>query len=148
MTSGRDELTDEQWDKIKHYFEVAKKNGRPYKDVRNMVNGIVWILKSGAPWRDLPARYGQWNAVYKFSKWQEQGLFEKIFEELIAAQEAVACIKPRRNRRVAISLNVSFRSLNATEELPLVTKSSPNVFLPSYILLVFLFGYFDLFNTP
>ena len=102
MTSRRYELTNEQWDKIKHYFEVAKKNGRPYKDVRNTVNGIVWILKSGAPWRDLPACYGQWNAVYKFSKWQEQELFEKIFEELIAAQEAVACIKPRRNRRVAI----------------------------------------------
>ena len=83
MASWRYELTDEQWDKIKHYFEVAKKNGRPYKNVRNTVNGIVWILKSGAPWRDLPNRYGEWNAVYKcFSKWQEQGLFEKIFEEL------------------------------------------------------------------
>lgn len=83
MASRRYELTDEQWDKIKHYFEVAKKNGRPYKNVRNTVNGIVWILKSGAPWRDLPNRYGEWNAVYKcFSKWQEQGLFEKIFEKL------------------------------------------------------------------
>ena len=83
VASRRYELTDEQWDKIKHHFEVAKKNGRPYKNVRNTVNGIVWILKSGAPWRDLPNRYGEWNAVYKcFSKWQEQGLFEKIFEEL------------------------------------------------------------------
>ena len=83
MVSRRYELTDSQWDKIKPYFEVVKKNGRPYKNVRNTVNGIVWILKSGAPWRDLPTRYGQWNAVYKcFSKWQEQGLFEKIFEEL------------------------------------------------------------------
>ena len=83
MVSRRYELTDSQWDKIKPYFEVEKKNGRPYKNVRNTVNGIVWILRSGAPWRDLPTRYGQWNAVYKcFSKWQEQGLFEKIFEEL------------------------------------------------------------------
>ena len=83
MALRRYELTDEQWDRIKHYFEVAKKNGRPYKNVRNTVNGVVWILKSGAPWRDLPARYGQWNPVYKCSsKWQEQGLFEKIFEEL------------------------------------------------------------------
>ena len=83
MVSRRYELTDEHWDKIKQYFEAPKKNGRPYKNVRNTVNGIVWILKSGAAWRDLPARYGDWNAVYKcFSKWQEQGLFEKIFEEL------------------------------------------------------------------
>ena len=83
MVSKRYELTDEQWDRIKQYFEVEKKSGRPYKNVRNTVNGIVWILKSGAAWRDLPSRYGEWNAVYKcFSKWQEQGLFEKVFEEM------------------------------------------------------------------
>ena len=77
MVSRRYELTDEQWDRIKQYFEVAKKNGRPYKNVRNTVNGIVWILRSGAAWRDLPARYGEWNTVYKcFSKWQAQGLFD------------------------------------------------------------------------
>ena len=87
---------------------------------------------------DLKAAIVMVDAAYDSSSFREQ----------IAAQEAVACIKPRRNRRVAISLNVSFRSLNATEELPLVTKSSPNVFWLSYILLVFLFGYFDLFNTP
>ena len=44
---------------------------------------IVWILKSGAPWRYLPSRYGDWNAVYKcFAKWQEEGIFEKIFQDL------------------------------------------------------------------
>ena len=79
----RYELGDEQWDKIKCYFEIPNKKGRAYKNVRNTVNGIIWITRSGASWRDLPSRYGQWNAVYKcFSKWQEQGLFEKIFKEL------------------------------------------------------------------
>ena len=77
----RYEFTDEQWDKIKCYFE--NKKGRPYKDVRATINGIIWILKTGAMWRDLPARYGCWNAVYKcFSKWQEQGIFEKILADL------------------------------------------------------------------
>ena len=81
MVSRRYELTDEQWNKIKQYFDSRK--GRPYKNVRNTVNGIVWILRSGAAWRDLPARYGTWNAVYKcFSTWQETGLFEKIFTNL------------------------------------------------------------------
>lgn len=81
MLKRRYELSDEQWDKIKSYFE--SKRGRPYKNLRNTVNGMVWILRSGASWRDLPSRYGDWNAVYKcFSKWQQQGLFEKIFEEL------------------------------------------------------------------
>lgn len=62
MVSRRYELTDEQWNKIKHYFE--SKQGRPYKNVRNTVNGIVWILISETAWRDLPTRYGTWNAVY------------------------------------------------------------------------------------
>ena len=81
MVQRRYELTDEQWDKIKTYFE--KKKGRPYKNLRNTVNGILWIMRSGASWRDLPSRYGNWNAVYKsFSKWQSQGLFETIFKDL------------------------------------------------------------------
>ena len=77
----RYELTDEQWDKIKSYFE--NKKGRPYKNLRSTVNGIIWIMKTGAMWRDLPDRYGNWNAVYKcFSKWQANGIFEKILNDL------------------------------------------------------------------
>ena len=77
----RYELTDEQWLKIKAYFE--NKKGRPYKNLRSTINGINWILRTGAMRRDLPPRYGDWNAVYKcFSKWQAQGIFEKIFTDL------------------------------------------------------------------
>ena len=77
----RYELTDEQWDKIKSYFE--KNRGRPYKNLRATINGIIWIMRTGAMWRDLPERYGKWNAVYKcFSKWQKQGVFEKILNDL------------------------------------------------------------------
>ena len=72
------ELSTEQWEKIKSYFE--SKRGRPKKNLRNTVNGIVWILRSDASWRDLPSRYGNWNA--DFSKWQAQGLFETIFKDL------------------------------------------------------------------
>ena len=75
----RYELTE--WVKIKCYFE--NKKGRPYKNLRATINGIIWILRTGAMWRDLPSHYGDWNAVYKcFSKWQEQGIFEKILHNL------------------------------------------------------------------
>lgn len=78
----RYELTDQEWERIKDYFPHPAK-GRPYKDIRNTVNGILWIARSGAPWRDLPERYGQWNSVYKaFARWQEQNIFETIFTEL------------------------------------------------------------------
>lgn len=57
MVSRRYELTNEQWDKIKYYFEGKK--GRPYKNVRNTVNGIVWIMRSGAAWRENVSAHGK-----------------------------------------------------------------------------------------
>lgn len=84
-TLKRYELTDDEWNKIKQYFpqRTAGTRGRPYHDIRITVNGIFWVARSGAPWRDLPERYGKWNSVYKrFAHWQETGLFEKIFKEL------------------------------------------------------------------
>ena len=81
MVQRRYELTDEQWDEIKNYFE--NKRGRPFKSLRNTLNGILWILRSGASWRDMPSRYGDWNAMYKcFSKRQVQSIFEKILNDL------------------------------------------------------------------
>ncbi len=84
-TRRRYELTDEEWNRIKHFFPERTRHtiGRPSHDVRTTLNGILWIARSGAPWRDLPERYGRWNTVYKkFCKWQEEQLFEKIFTEL------------------------------------------------------------------
>ena len=81
----RYELTDDEWERICSLFPVrgAGTKGRPYNDIRTTVNGIIWLARSGAPWRDLPERYGKWNTVYKcFAKWQKHGIFEKIFHEL------------------------------------------------------------------
>jgi transposase len=85
----RYEVTDEEWSRLAQYFEQApgKKMGRPRNDDRQMLNGILWIARSGASWRDLPERYGAWSSVYRrFKEWQESGLFQRIFEEL--AEEA------------------------------------------------------------
>ena len=75
------DLTDEQWNKIKFLFERERKIGRPTMNPRNAFNGILWILRSGARWRDLPQRYGNWNSIYyKFRHWIEGGIFEKLLE--------------------------------------------------------------------
>jgi transposase len=84
-TTRRYELSDEEWEQIKDYLpsDKLKKQGRPPKDNRIMLNAILWIAKSGAPWRDLPERYGAWETVYsKFKKWDEKQVFEKIFDIL------------------------------------------------------------------
>ena len=59
------------------------KQGRPSKCNRTILNGIVWIARSGAPWRDLPERYGPWQTVYsRFRKWMEDGILDNIFRVL------------------------------------------------------------------
>ena len=84
----RYEVTDEEWERIKPYIleeQTGSSRGRPSKDSRTMLNGIFWILRSGASWRDLPERYGPWQTVYKrFAKWSDGGIFERIFTDLAA----------------------------------------------------------------
>ena len=86
MTAQRRyELTDEEWGRIKGYFpeREAGQKGRPRNEDRPILNGILWIVRSGAAWRDLPERYGAWSTVYsRFVQWQEEGLFDTILKEL------------------------------------------------------------------
>lgn len=81
----RYELTDQEWNQISHLFppEYNGKRGRPRKDNRTMLNAVVWIARSGAPWRDLPERYGPWKSVYsRFRKWIDDGILDNIFRIL------------------------------------------------------------------
>lgn len=81
----RYELTDDEWNRIVDLLPPEKtgKQGRPRKSNRMILNGIVWIARSGAPWRDLPERYGPWETVYsRFRKWIEDGILDNIFRVL------------------------------------------------------------------
>ena len=80
----RHELTDEQWELIRRLVPHKKApTGRPPKDPRLMLNGIFWILATGAPWRDLPERFGPWQSVHRyFGNWRKAGVFQAIIEAL------------------------------------------------------------------
>ena len=81
----RYELTDNEWNRIADLLpvEFTGKQGRPRKDNRIILNGIIWIARSGAPWRDLPERYGPWETVYsRFRKWIDDGILDNIFRVL------------------------------------------------------------------
>jgi transposase len=84
MSRKRDELTDEQWQQLEPLLPAQKPNrGRPNLEHRTVINGILWILKPGAPWRDLPERYGKWQTVAsRFYRWQQSGVWERIFAQL------------------------------------------------------------------
>jgi transposase len=80
----RHELTDQQWELIVPFFlRRPRKRGGQWKDDRLMLNGIFWRLNTGAPWRDLPERYGPWQTVYdRFNKLRKSGLLERMIEQL------------------------------------------------------------------
>jgi transposase len=76
----RHELTDDQWERLSPLLPPQRpRTGRPANDHRTILNGILWILRTGAPWRDLPERYGNWKTVYsRFRRWQEAGIWDHI----------------------------------------------------------------------
>ena len=77
-------LTHGQWARIERLLpKPSKKGGRPRKSDRSMVEAMLWILRTGAPWRDLPSVYGPWESVYtRFSRWSASGLLAGLFEAL------------------------------------------------------------------
>ena len=81
----RYELSDEQWERIMGMLPGKKSDpGRTGSDNRNFVNAVLWVLRSGARWSDLPERYGKWKTVHKrFTRWANSGVWEKVFESLL-----------------------------------------------------------------
>lgn len=80
----RHRLTDEQWELIADLFPPAAKTGRPPTDRRQVMDGILWIMHAGAPWRDLPEdEFGPWETVYGlFNAWNASGILEQILSRL------------------------------------------------------------------
>jgi transposase len=80
----RHEITDQQWDAIRNFLPGQEGDpGATAKDNRLFVNAIMWIAKTGAPWRDLPERFGKWNSVFqRFNRWCKTGVFQTIMEKL------------------------------------------------------------------
>jgi transposase len=82
----RYELTDLQYARIEKFF-LGKRGdpGRGGEDNRLFVNAVLWVLRSGARWQDLPARYGKYKSVHKrFCRWAKAGVWDRIFANLTA----------------------------------------------------------------
>jgi transposase len=79
----RYEVTDEQWELIEPQMPPAAATGRKPVPPRTVLNGVLWVLRSGSPWRDLPERYGPWQSIYHhFNSWRRNKVFERILEAL------------------------------------------------------------------
>jgi transposase len=75
----RQEISDEQWAVLAPLFPSPKGRGRPPMDMRTTVEGIAWRFRTGAPWRDVPERYGHWNSIYqRFADWSVDGTWARV----------------------------------------------------------------------
>jgi transposase len=83
------DIRDEQWDAVKGCFPVeelrrtTKRGGRPYIEVRHVLDGVLWVLRTGAPWADLPRRYPPYQTCHRrFQTWVEDKTLERILRRL------------------------------------------------------------------
>jgi transposase len=81
----RRELTNAQWRRIEHLVPgKIGDRGRSGEKNRLFVDAVLWIARSGAPWRDLPEEFGSWNSVFKrFRRWAKRGVWESLFNALL-----------------------------------------------------------------
>ena len=85
----RHDISDRLWNEIEPHLPGYKgSTGRPAYNNRRFINGVMWIIRTGAPWRDLPASYGDWkNTHRRFSRWRDRGVWEKLLELVAMAPD-------------------------------------------------------------
>jgi transposase len=101
---SRGDLTDSEWRILDPLLPDRGERGPPIPDKRRTVNGILWILQTGAPWRDLRERYGNWNSVFvRFTRWSKFGVRDAIFE-------TSASLGPPADKERAIDTTIARRA--------------------------------------
>jgi transposase len=89
----RYELSDVEWAALERFLPDVVTGGRPRSDDRQLLNAIVWKIRSGAAWRDIPARYGSWQSVYtRFRRWALDGTFAVMLAGVQADADAAGDI--------------------------------------------------------
>ncbi len=86
----RGELTDEAWAQIEPLLPEYGRRGGRWRDHRTVVDGILWKLRTGAPWRDLPERYGPWQTCFdRFVRWRRDGTWDRLLSHAQTKSDAV-----------------------------------------------------------
>ncbi|MFC4537146.1 IS5 family transposase [Sphaerisporangium dianthi] len=90
----RGELTDKAWQRIEPLLPATDGRGRPWRDHRQVIDGILWRLRTGAPWRDIPERYGPWQTCYeRFKRWDTDGTWARLLEQMQVKDDSVGKVE-------------------------------------------------------
>lgn len=127
----RHELTDEQWTVVeKHFKRRKRRTGRPGRESRVMLNGVMWVLGTGAPWRDLPERFGPWQTVYHhFRDWRKRGVFARVIEDLQIKLDKEGLIDWDLWCVDGASVRAARAAAGADKKVSAATKTSPKTTL-------------------
>lgn len=91
---GRGELTDAAWAQIEPLLPAGRCRGGQWRDHRQVLNGILWKVRTGAPWRDLPERYGPWKTCHeRLRRWTRDGTWDRILDAVVVKDDAVGNIE-------------------------------------------------------
>jgi transposase len=81
----RYDLSDSEWRIIEPLLPKGRRGVRPKRN-RRVLNGIFWVLRTGAPWRDLPERYGPYTTAYnRFNRWRKAGIWDRLMDAIVKA---------------------------------------------------------------
>lgn len=122
---SRGDLTDKEWNLLEPMLPPERgREGRPANDNRVVLNGILWRLRTGAPWREMPDRYGKWNSVYRrYSRWTQGGIWGPV---AILLSQMLMLQGDERERGAAPSrkLRPAVRPAPRVEALPQAKRSA------------------------
>ena len=111
----RHDMTDAVWERLRPHLPGGEgKQGRPAQDNRRFIDAVCWMLRTGAPWRDLPPDYGDWkNAHRRFCRWRDRGEWAKLLEALIDCR---AIVRRGPVAQTRMSSNSSPRAVGTNKE--------------------------------
>ena len=91
---GRGEITDKAWERMAPLLPENGQRGGQWQDHRKVVISILWKLRTGAPWRDLPERYGPWQTCYdRLVRWRRDGIWDRLLEHVQTKSDAVGDVE-------------------------------------------------------
>ncbi|WP_238696922.1 IS5 family transposase [Streptomyces sp. E5N298] len=87
-------MTDVAWERIATLLPGVDGRGRPWRNHRQVINGVLWRLRTGAPWRDLAERYGPWQTAYeRFARWEADGTWARLLEQVQVLDDSVGAVE-------------------------------------------------------
>src|SRR5215210_5912049 len=94
MAGEREVLTDAQWARLVPLLPTNDgKEGKPWGDHRRVIGGILWKLRTGAPWRDVPARYGPWQTCAdRLYRWRRDGTWDQLLAQVQTSADVVGAV--------------------------------------------------------